>query len=321
MQRGSPRGWSDSLCLEGGIRRVVGPLQRRPRGSGAEPVGALDVDQVKRRVLALVATFNEAGSLAAVAEAVLASSLGMDLLVVDDNSPDGTGDIADALARQCPCAHVLHRERREGLAAALMAGLQWGWARGYEWVMNLDGDLSHDPGEMPALAAAMDRADLVIGSRYVGGIRVLNWPARRLFLSLAAARYARLVTGMPFSDPTSGFRCFGREALKVILQAAISSRGYGFHIECLHRVWRAGGRVVEVPIHYTERTTGVTKLTNGIIAEAAWVTWRLLWQSRGRRRPAPPSLPFQTAEGGGAASSANETLGRARATLPERGRG
>jgi dolichol-phosphate mannosyltransferase len=264
--------------------------------------------------LVVVATYNESQTVGSLVEWIMAMVAGVDLLVVDDNSPDGTGKFAMSFARGEMRTHVLLREKKEGLASALVAGFEWGLGRGYEWVANLDGDLSHDPNAIPALLHGLEGADMAIGSRYWGGVRIIGWSPGRMFLSLAAARYVRLVTGMPFADPTSGFRCFRREALQAALAEPILSRGYSFHVECLHRIWRLGGRIVEVPIVFRDRAAGESKMTFGIVCEAAWMMWRLLWQNHLRRRPRRGNPPWAaTGQGGASATSQAARVVRRRA--------
>jgi dolichol-phosphate mannosyltransferase len=207
---------------------------------------------------------------------------------VDDASPDGTGRIADELAARHSAIHVLHRQHKNGLGRAYCDGFAWALARGYELVLEMDGDLSHDPGAIPAFLAAARDADLVLGSRYCDGIRVINWPLRRLLLSIFAARYVQAVTGMPFSDPTSGFKCFRRSALERIDLERVHSSGYSFQIELTHELWRRGLRVVEVPITFTDRFQGTSKMSRRIVQEAVVMVWRLLLKNGLRRRPAPP---------------------------------
>lgn len=250
------------------------------------------------KTVVVLATYNEVDNLRNVIHSLMRQSLPLDVLVVDDNSPDGTGLLADQLANTLRGVYVLHRAHKAGLADALRTGFQWALNRGYERVVNMDADLSHHPDEIwsllgstvevssPTSAHRGHFADVVVGSRYIGGIRVVNWPPRRLMLSLLAARFVRLVTGMPLSDPTSGFRCFRRRALEAILAQPVISHGYSFHIEIVHKAWRSGMKIEEVPIFYTERTHGMTKINSTIIIEALWITFRLLIQNNFSRRPA-----------------------------------
>lgn len=244
------------------------------------------MQSLSQKALAVVATYNERENLPGLIEQFLALSEPLDLLVVDDNSPDGTGELAEVFARRYPNIQVLHRPQKEGLAPALVEGFRWGLIQDYDLILNLDGDLSHNPNAIPSLLSEAACADLVLGSRYIRGIRVMNWPPRRLFLSLSAARYVQVMTGMPFADPTSGFRCFRREALQTALSPPILSRGYSFHIECVHKVWRRGMRIREVPIIFTDRLNGSTKINAMIVGEALWIAWLLLLHNRARRVPA-----------------------------------
>jgi dolichol-phosphate mannosyltransferase len=207
----------------------------------------------------------------------------VDLLVVDDNSPDGTGKIADALAIHYTQLHVLHRSEKNGLGRVYIAGFQWALERGYEFIFEMDCDFSHDPDEIPNFLKAAQSADLVLGSRYSGGVRVVNWPLKRLLLSRFAGIYVWLITGMPITDPTGGYKCFRRRALQAINLDVVRSNGYSFQIEMTHRLWRDGFKIVEVPIIFTERIEGSSKLSRGIVIEAFWMVW-WLWLRNGLRR-------------------------------------
>lgn len=238
--------------------------------------------------LVIVPTYNERENLEPLAARVLALPTPVDLLIVDDNSPDGTGQVADALAARHPAIHVLHRPGKEGLGRAYCAGFAWALARHYEFIFEMDGDFSHNPDDIPRFLAAAQDADLVLGSRYAQGIRVINWPLSRLLLSLGAAWYVRAITGMPFSDPTGGFKCFRRRALLAVDLAQVRSNGYSFQIELTHKIWRQGLRVVEVPIIFTDRFQGTSKMSRKIVWEALWMVWRLWFQNGLRRSPRPP---------------------------------
>jgi len=235
--------------------------------------------------LIIVPTYNERENLPRMAEKLLSLPVKVDLLVVDDNSPDGTGKIADALAAHYPQIHVLHRTEKNGLGRAYLDGFKWALENKYEFVFEMDCDFSHDPDDIPKflVAAKSDDADLVLGSRYVGGIRVINWPLGRLMLSRFAGKYVMIVTGMPFSDPTGGYKCFRRRALQALNLDAVRSNGYSFQIELTHKLWRRGLKIVEVPIIFTERTQGHSKMAGGIVNEAFWLVWRL-WVQNGLRR-------------------------------------
>ena len=238
------------------------------------------------RALVVSPTYNERENLAALVERVMALPDWVDLLIVDDNSPDGTGRLAEELAARRPRLQVLHRAEKDGLGRAYIAGFKWALARGYDRVLEMDADLSHNPADVPRLLEAAETADLVLGSRYRDGIRVINWPLNRLMLSLGAALYVRIITGMPFSDPTGGFKCFRREALQVLDLEAIRSNGYSFQIELTHQIWRRGFRVAEVPIIFTDRFQGKSKMSGRIVREALLMVWRLWAQHGFRRRPA-----------------------------------
>jgi dolichol-phosphate mannosyltransferase len=233
--------------------------------------------------LIIVPTYNERENLPHLAQRLLALPTRVDLLVVDDGSPDGTGKIADELAGKHPEIHVLHRAEKNGLGRAYIAGFKWALERGYEFIFEMDGDFSHDPDDVPVFLEAARNADLVLGSRYVNGIRVINWPLKRLMLSRGAGKYVKLVTGMPFTDPTGGYKCFRRRALQAVNLNEVRSNGYSFQIEMTHKLWRQGFKIVEVPIIFTERAEGRSKMAGHIVSEAFWMVWRL-WMQNGLRR-------------------------------------
>jgi dolichol-phosphate mannosyltransferase len=233
--------------------------------------------------LVIVPTYNERDNLPGIVKAL--GKLSVDLLVVDDNSPDGTGDIADELSEKHRFVNVLHRKKKNGLGRAYCAGFEWALQRDYEFVFEMDGDFSHDPNDIPRFLKMTTEADLVLGTRYRGGIRVNNWPLRRLILSLGAAKYVKWITGMPFSDPTGGYKCFRRHALESVDLAAVRSNGYSFQIEMTHKIWRQGLRVAEQNIVFTERIEGTSKMSWHIAWEAVWMVWRLWFQHRLRRWP------------------------------------
>ena len=239
--------------------------------------------------LVIVPTYNERDNLPPLVARLRSLPVKLDVLVVDDNSPDGTGRVADELAAKHPEVHVLHRQGKNGLGRAYCDGFAWALERGHEFVLEMDGDFSHNPADVPALLKAAESADLVLGSRYCDGIRVINWPLSRLMLSMSAGLYVRLVTGMPFSDPTGGFKCFRGRALEAIDLAAVRSNGYSFQIELTHKIWRQGLKVAEVPIIFTDRFQGSSKMSRAIVYEAVLMVWRLLAQNDFRRRPRRPS--------------------------------
>ena len=235
------------------------------------------------QTLIIVPTYNERENLPRMVEKLLSLPVAVDVLVVDDNSPDGTGKLADELAARHPQVHVLHRTEKNGLGRAYIAGFKWALAKNYEFIFEMDCDFSHDPDEIVSFLKAVQDVDLVLGSRYDGGVRVLNWPLKRLLLSRCAGIYVWLITGMPFTDPTGGFKCFRRRALQAIALDAVKSNGYSFQIELTHRLWRDGYKVAEVPITFTERVEGSSKLSRGIVTEAFWMVW-WLWLQNGCRR-------------------------------------
>ncbi len=255
------------------------------------------------KTLVVVPTYNERENLPALCKRLLALPTPVDLLVVDDNSPDGTGKLADEWASRHPSIHVLHRQEKGGLGRAYIAGFKWALEHGYEFVFELDGDLSHNPDDIPMFLEAAKEADLVLGSRYLNGIRMINWPLSRLMLSKGAAKYVQTVTGMPFTDPTGGYKCFRRRALQALDLEAVHSNGYSFQIEMTHKLWRQGMRIVEVPIIFTDRFQGHSKMSGHIIREAFFMVWRLLIQNKFRRRPlvraaaSPKAAPAPTVPG------------------------
>ncbi len=238
--------------------------------------------------LVIVPTYNERDNLRPLAARLLSLSVPVELLVVDDNSPDGTGKVADDLAGRHPRVRVLHRTEKNGLGRAYCAGFTWALERDYEFIFEMDGDFSHNPDDVPRLLEAAQDADLVLGSRYCNGIRVINWPLSRLMLSKSAAKYVQLVTGMPFTDPTGGYKCFRRRALQVIDLQRVRSNGYSFQIEMTHKLWRQGMKIVEVPIIFTDRFQGSSKMSGKIVREAFLMVWRLWLQNGLRRSPRRP---------------------------------
>ena len=235
--------------------------------------------------LIIVPTYNERENLPRMAARLLSLPVAVDVLVVDDNSPDGTGRLADELAAKHPQIHVLHRAGKEGLGRAYLAGFAWALEKKYEFIFEMDCDFSHDPNEIPVFLKAAENADLVIGSRYSGGVRVLNWPLKRLLLSRSAGVFVWFVTGMPFTDPTGGYKCFRRRALEAIGLEKIRSNGYSFQIELTHRLWRQGYKIVESPITFADRTEGTSKMSGHIVGEAFWMVWALWLQNGLRRSP------------------------------------
>ena len=235
--------------------------------------------------LIILPTVNERENLPRVAQKLLSLPVGVDVLVVDGNSSDGTGKIADELAAKHPQIHVLHEQKKNGLGRAYISGFKWALERGYEFIFEMDCDFSHNPDDIPMFleAAKNQDADLVLGSRYSGGVRVVNWPLKRLMLSRSAGIYVRIVTGMLFTDPTGGYKCFRRRALQAINLDEVQSNGYSFQIELTHKLWRQGYKIVEVPIIFTDRAEGHSKMSGHIFWEALWMVWKL-WLQNGLRR-------------------------------------
>jgi dolichol-phosphate mannosyltransferase len=227
------------------------------------------------RALVIVPTYNEAENLGRIIPRVLEQDERIDVLVVDDNSPDGTGQIADDIAERNPRVHVLHREAKQGLGKAYLAGFAWALEQGYDFVFEMDSDFSHDPKFLPEFLRVIEDADLAIGSRYKTGVNVVNWPMSRLILSYGANVYARWITGVPLCDSTGGFKCFRREVLEAIPLDRVQSNGYSFQIEMSFRAWKKGFRLVEIPIVFVDRVEGHSKMSKKIIREAIWMVWWL----------------------------------------------
>ena len=228
------------------------------------------------RALVVIPTYNEAPNLPGLLPQVLAQDPRIDVLVVDDNSQDGTGRIADELARADARIHVLHREGKLGLGTAYRAGFRWGLERGYDYLLEMDADFSHDPAHLKEFLKAVEGADLVLGSRYLGGkVTVVNWPMGRLVLSYCANIYARRLTGLRIWDLTGGFKCFRRRVLEAINLDQVRSNGYAFQVEMSVRAWRKGFKLAEIPIVFVDRTEGQSKMNKAIVREAVWMMPRL----------------------------------------------
>ena len=233
---------------------------------------------VPDRALVIVPTYNERENILKLIDAVLAQSPILDVLVVDDGSPDGTGALVDERAAADSHVHIIHREKKLGLGTAYLAGFKWALARQYEFVFEMDADFSHDPQHLPQFLSSIENADLVIGSRYRDRrVTVVNWPIGRLLLSYFANVYARFVTGLPIFDTTAGYKCFRRKVLESVDLNDVKSNGYAFQIEMHFRVWRQNFRIVEIPIVFVDRTEGTSKMSKKIVREAVWMVWRLRW--------------------------------------------
>jgi dolichol-phosphate mannosyltransferase len=228
-----------------------------------------------KRALVIMPTYNERENLPRIVPLVLGQDERIEMLIIDDASPDGTGRIADQLAAD-PRVQVLHRTGKLGLGTAYLEGFRWALARGYDWVFEMDADFSHDPSHLPDFLSALADHDLVLGSRYLGGrVTVVNWPMGRLLLSYFANAYARIVTGVPVADLTSGFKAFRREVLEGIALGRVESEGYAFQIEMSMRAWKRGFRIAEIPIVFVDRSIGESKMSKKIIREAVWKVWKL----------------------------------------------
>lgn len=220
------------------------------------------------KVLVIMPTFNEAGNIHNAVTRLFEHNKEVDLLIVDDSSPDGTGQLADALAKSNKKISVLHRAGKEGLGAAYIAGFRWAFERGYDYLVEMDADGSHRPEDLPKLLAVCENFDLVIGSRYVRGGKTMNWPFYRQWLSRGGNIYARIMLGSKLNDMTAGFRVFNAEFLKNFDFESINARGYSFQIEMAYRTIRSGGKAAEVPITFVEREIGVSKMSTNIVTEA-----------------------------------------------------
>ena len=227
------------------------------------------------RGLIILPTYNEAENIERIIPDILKQSDELDILVVDDNSPDGTGDMVARIRDENPRVHLMRRPGKLGLGTAYVAGFKWALEKGYDYAFEMDSDFSHPPEKLPEMIRALIDYDLVIGSRYIEGISVVNWPMKRLLLSYGASIYARMGTGCPIRDLTAGFKGYTRKALEAIDLDALKQEGYGFQIEIDFAIWRKGLPIKEVPIVFTERRAGVSKMSKKIIWSAFWLVIRL----------------------------------------------
>lgn len=227
------------------------------------------------RGLIIIPTYNEKDNVREITEAILELPYDFNILIVDDNSPDGTGIIANELSSNDSRIHVLHRTIKEGLGPAYIAGFRWGLDRDYDIFFEMDADFSHRPGYLHDFMKEIKNTDLVLGSRYISGVNVVNWPLGRLLISYFANRYSEIITGLPVRDSTGGFKCFRREVLESIDLSKVKSTGYTFQIEMTLRAYVRGFRIKEIPIVFYERTRGNSKMTFHIAREAVWMVWKL----------------------------------------------
>ena len=241
------------------------------------------------KALVIVPTYNERENLPRLVPAILEQGESFHLLVVDDNSPDGTGEIADALAAADPRVNVLHRDGKRGLGTAYVAGFKWALERGYDYIFEMDADFSHDANDLPRLLEGAMRGDCAVGSRWVPGGGTENWSLLRTLISRGGSVYAKMILGVPVNDLTSGFKCFSAYVLRQLDLDSIQSNGYGFQVEVNYRCHRLGFRIVEVPIRFVDRRVGKSKMNAGIVVEAAGVVWKLRFSS------APPQKAVRAA--------------------------
>ncbi len=232
-----------------------------------------------QRALIIIPTYNELENIQSIIPEVLSQDPRIEVLVVDDNSPDGTADAVKDMMKEGPRIHLLERERKMGLGTAYVAGFKYAIENNYDFVFEMDADFSHDPGALPGFLEAIEEYDLVLGSRYIQGVNVINWPMKRLLLSYFANQYTRIVTGLPVRDATGGFKCFRVEVLKAIDLDQVRSNGYSFQIEMSFKAWKKGFRIHEIPIIFMDRRVGISKMSKKIVREAVTMVWRLRFQS------------------------------------------
>jgi dolichol-phosphate mannosyltransferase len=227
------------------------------------------------KALVIIPTYNERENLRELLGKIFALGLPLEVLIVDDNSPDGTGALADEMAQADPRVHVLHRPGKMGLGSAYVAGFKYVLERDYDAAFEMDADFSHNPESLPVFLQELETHDLVLGSRYLHGVTVVNWPLTRLILSYAANVYSRVITGMNIKDATGGYKCFRRQVLEAIDWSRVKSDGYGFQIEINFKAYRKGFRIKEIPILFVDRRAGESKMSRKIVWEAAYMVWRL----------------------------------------------
>lgn len=231
------------------------------------------------RTLVITPTYNEAENIPRLIPAVLGQDPGIEILVIDDGSPDGTAAIVRDIMSRDRRVHLIERPAKMGLGTAYVRGFKFAIESGYDYVFEMDADFSHNPDEIPNFLKKIEGYDLVIGSRYTNGVRVVNWPIRRLLLSYFANVYTRIITGMPVRDATGGFKCYRRRILEAIDLDRITSNGYAFQIEMSYKLWTKGFRLVEIPITFVDRRSGVSKMSKKIVYEAVFMVWKLRLRS------------------------------------------
>lgn len=228
-----------------------------------------------KKGLVIIPTYNEAVNIKKIITRILSLPNNLDILIIDDNSPDGTGDIVEKLVRTQNKVHLVRRPQKMGLGTAYVLGFGYTLDHGYDFAFEMDADFSHNPDDLPRFIELLDKYDLIIGSRYVTGISVVNWPMKRLLLSYFACLFARIVTGIRIKDLTSGFKCYSNKALSIVNWKGFKVDGYGFQIQSVFCVSKAGLKVKEIPIIFVERRQGESKMSRRIIWEAFWLVWRL----------------------------------------------
>ena len=232
------------------------------------------------KTLVIIPTYNESKNITKLINQINSLKIdGLELLIVDDNSPDGTGDIVKVLSKSEPGLFLIQREKKMGLGTAYVAGFKYALQYDYDLIMEMDADLSHDPVELSNFIKASESYDLILGSRYINGVNVINWPLSRLLLSIGASTYTRIITGLPLRDCTSGFKCFRRKVLESIDLDLIQSDGYSFQIEMNFWAWKKGFKIHEIPIVFIDRRAGTSKMSKKIIREAIWMVWKMKYQS------------------------------------------
>jgi len=233
----------------------------------------------KCKALVVIPTYNEIENIPKIIPEILSQDEAIEVLIVDDNSPDGTANLVKDMQKEDSRIHLIERPAKLGLGTAYVAGFKYALKNGYDYVFEMDADFSHDPKALPILLEKAREYDLVIGSRYVSGVNVVNWPMGRLLLSYFANLYTRLVTGMPIRDATAGFKCYKRRVIESLELDSIRSNGYSFQIETNFKAWKKGFRICEVPIVFVDRRAGISKMSKKIVYEAAWMVWKLKLKS------------------------------------------
>ncbi len=240
----------------------------------------LNFSELLLKILVIIPTYNESQNIYSILTAIFEQNIeNLHVLVVDDNSPDGTGDIVAEMQQNEQRVHLLRRHKKSGLGTAYVAGFKYALENRYDLILEMDADFSHDPKELKNLIRVTDKYDVVLGSRYVDGINVVHWPLIRLLLSIGASKYTRLITGLPIYDCTSGFKCFRRKVLEAIDFDRIHSDGYSFQIEMNFKAWKKGFKIGEIPIIFIDRAAGSSKMSKKIVREAIWMVWKLKWLS------------------------------------------